>query len=396
MTNETNPTPAEPLARCAVGIAASSRSRAVAEIEIRPGGELSICATVSDTAGGYQGGQCLDTLKAEAYRIAAEPGGVRLMDDHTLGHLLTIWHAWHGNHMRAGCEHQRRRWNISDPITTKSYSIDDDTLRRIQRGSKLAELSDSNPDAARLHFLALYSIRPHHWQEIGDDEAEGIARRFEIVTEAESIAYAQVLARQSQGLSWKWKGKHRGCYFTPKPPVMVRAVTRLSGWVTPEEHPDGKLGKPCETCGYKYGSAWLREELPPEIVAELRGIIAAAKPAPSDSDLFAALGFRLTCERIPERTDCAGIEWSKGARHWVCRLERNRAVMEFPYSQGSAYTEPPKLADVLDCLRSDARLAADESEAEACGVKLSQWETLKRQAHAFRVLCGDAAEAIGL
>lgn len=37
-----------------------------------------------------------------------------------------------------------------------------------------------------------------------------------------------------------------------------------------EKHPQGLLTKPCPTCGYKYGSAWLREELPPEIVAEIK------------------------------------------------------------------------------------------------------------------------------
>lgn len=39
--------------------------------------------------------------------------------------------------------------------------------------------------------------------------------------------------------------------------------------VRPDEHPDGLLTKPCPACGYKYGTAWLREELPAEIIREV-------------------------------------------------------------------------------------------------------------------------------
>lgn len=39
----------------------------------------------------------------------------------------------------------------------------------------------------------------------------------------------------------------------------------LLGWVRPDEHPDGLLTKPCPVCGYKYGSAWLTEELPESV-----------------------------------------------------------------------------------------------------------------------------------
>lgn len=395
MTNEANSNEApalRPLARRVVGIAASNRSRAVAEIEITPAGVLSISAAVTDTAGGYSGGQCLDTLKGDALRIAAEPGGRLLMTEHEIGALLTIWRAWHLNNMRPGCPHQvGPEWDTAKPITRKLYSIEYDDRRRIERGSKLAELSDSNPDAARLHFLTLYSIRPNHWQEIADDEAEGIARRFEIVTEAESIPYANAVAKHAQGLPWRWKGKHRPSFYHPKPPVMVRTETRAAGWVRHEEHPDGLLSKPCPVCGYKYGSAWRTEPLPAEVVAAVHRIAGGAVTPP---DAFAALGFTLSSVRTNTRPD--SFRWPADARHWLCRLERNRQVMEFPYTQGSAHTEPPKLADVLDCLRSDASLAADENEAQACGVKLSEWETLKRQAHAFRLVVGDAAEAVGL
>jgi hypothetical protein len=43
-------------------------------------------------------------------------------------------------------------------------------------------------------------------------------------------------------------------------------------WVTRAEHPEGLLSHPCPVCGYKYGSAWLYEELPADVRATLVAI----------------------------------------------------------------------------------------------------------------------------
>jgi len=40
-------------------------------------------------------------------------------------------------------------------------------------------------------------------------------------------------------------------------------------WVTRNEHPEGLLLRPCPTCGYEYGSEWLYEPIPAEILAEI-------------------------------------------------------------------------------------------------------------------------------
>jgi hypothetical protein len=39
-----------------------------------------------------------------------------------------------------------------------------------------------------------------------------------------------------------------------------------AGWVTPGEHPEGLLGKPCPVCGYEYGSAWNKEDVPDTVL----------------------------------------------------------------------------------------------------------------------------------
>lgn len=49
------------------------------------------------------------------------------------------------------------------------------------------------------------------------------------------------------------------------------ASWNMLAWVTPTEHPAGLLTRPCPECGYRYGSAWLHEPLPAEVVAEVEG-----------------------------------------------------------------------------------------------------------------------------
>lgn len=43
-------------------------------------------------------------------------------------------------------------------------------------------------------------------------------------------------------------------------------------WVSRTEHPEGLLSQPCPTCGYKYGTAWLREEVPADVLAFLQAL----------------------------------------------------------------------------------------------------------------------------
>lgn len=47
----------------------------------------------------------------------------------------------------------------------------------------------------------------------------------------------------------------------------------MLAWVRRDEHPHGLLSYPCPTCGYKYGSAWLTEEIPADVRAQLVTII---------------------------------------------------------------------------------------------------------------------------
>lgn len=44
----------------------------------------------------------------------------------------------------------------------------------------------------------------------------------------------------------------------------------MLAWVRQDENPKGLLMKPCDVCGYRYGSRWLLEVLPPEVIQEVK------------------------------------------------------------------------------------------------------------------------------
>ena len=40
----------------------------------------------------------------------------------------------------------------------------------------------------------------------------------------------------------------------------------MLGWLKPEEHPEGLLCRPCPVCGYRYGTSWVREQVPQDVI----------------------------------------------------------------------------------------------------------------------------------
>jgi len=51
--------------------------------------------------------------------------------------------------------------------------------------------------------------------------------------------------------------------------VNQREGKALAMWVTEKEHPLGVLCKPCPVCGYQYGTKWLKENIPDDVVREI-------------------------------------------------------------------------------------------------------------------------------
>lgn len=201
-------------------------------------------------------GQCVDALAPSRLRELA-PG----WDRETVKRLRQTWEDWHLNDMRAGCVHQRaEKW--------------------AERGRK--------------------SVTLYHWRQMDKsrkarDEAEKAAQGA--LTRGETFAPTpeQVKAANSPWSRATWTPEApegyeaaRSLYPGDKGPTESKTL----GWLYPLEaanggtideestHPDGLLCRPCPECGYKYGSAWLREEVPADVLRFLQELPEAdAAPA---------------------------------------------------------------------------------------------------------------------
>lgn len=142
------------------------------------GDKLSISGVVGPKRNGNCKGSCGQIVGAEITRFA--PG----WDASKVSQFYADWKAWHLNHMRAGCQHQRALGWDKKPI---------DPTKPLDTYGK--------------HF----------------------------------------------------PGQHMDSW-------------NMLAWVRQDEHPDGLLMKPCPECGYKYGSAWLKEAVPAEVIDRLKAL----------------------------------------------------------------------------------------------------------------------------
>ncbi len=130
----------------------------------------------------------------------------------------------------------------------------------------------------------------------------------------------------------------------------------VAHWVYKTEHPAGLLCEPCPECGYKYGSAWLKEELPADICDQLEALRVRieAEEGPDDPEL-AKLGAhdRAAVEFLRDTKTEIFIEYKRHGKHFpedketrdiysvtLRRGKHVKRVMEFDFGQSinaSAY-----------------------------------------------------------
>jgi hypothetical protein len=192
-------------------------------------GRLSVVGVEGPRSNGDAWGGCGQiTIDPEKF-VELGPG----WDKASIARLRDIWARWHLNDMRAGCEHQRAAgWDTGRALEVVSYGLTHEAMR------------------------------------LRTDTLKAIARAWLRMESLELTPTARALADLDD---W-FKARHEppdadsplsGCYEVKK------RETKATGWVYPHEHPAGLLGKACEVCGYKYGHAWQREEVPAEVIAEL-------------------------------------------------------------------------------------------------------------------------------
>lgn len=147
--------------------------------------------------------------------------------------LAQIAKRWHLNDMRPGCSHQRL-WQTDKVLTITGLEWGTAFFAEGRRAAN-GEMSVSDYSVFSQRAKIVISVttpweRPKHpdlWP----------SSVFELMN-----------------LSFLKEGKRE---------------QKTAGWVLPEEHPEGLLTKACGECGYRYGSAWLYEEVPEDVLQQL-------------------------------------------------------------------------------------------------------------------------------
>lgn len=208
------------------------------------GRKLSIHGVTDPRSNGEADGSCgqnIDDLRASSDHPNVNQGWTTGM----IYKLAGAWDAWHMNDMRPWCEHQRLNWEFQKTVEVVEYRLTTEAARLRDRVRQLA----------------------------ADHALEG--RKFpkqEPMIEALGLLKDPYLPRYSPPDA---DDPLSGCY-----EVRKREMKQI-GWVYPQEHPEGILMKPCEECGYKYGSAWNFEEVPEETIEWLFSLPEADPPMPT-------------------------------------------------------------------------------------------------------------------
>lgn len=203
--------------------------RAFAKIEYK-NGKLSICGVIAPMKNGNckgSAGQCVDEIR--------KGNPIDGWTDEMLQKFCDIWDRWHLNDMNPCCEHQRELgWMKKAKEKVTLYHF------RLKR-----EVCNAQKEAEKAAIAALKAGKPFYPTK----------EQTRIANLAYSIVTSDVYAPEE---------------YEPKKPLYSgdtgSTETKALGWLRPEEHPEGILGKPCPICGYKYGSAWKTEEIPVEII----------------------------------------------------------------------------------------------------------------------------------
>lgn len=204
------------------------------------GRKLSISGVEGPTSNGDCLGSCgqIDMgFRDGTRRLSAFSAGWR---DATWADFLAAWGKWHLNDLTAGCEHQRENWDTTEKLEIVTYKLTMDAYRK----------RNAIKDAAQRKL-----------------ETEGAASVTDSERELLALPWTRHDAPDADSAA-------SGCYEVEK------RETKAAGWVTEKEHPRGLLSKPCEVCGYKYGTKWLHREIPAQVLEFLQGLPdSTIKPA---------------------------------------------------------------------------------------------------------------------
>jgi len=150
--------------------------------------------------------------------------------------LLDIWNRWHLNDMVPSCEHQEALgWGeiAREKVTIYKWKLD----------WKVSKMQSNIEDKA------LEDIKEKQHATITNEQADILKLEYWTKTETPEAPSK---------------------YYKPDEDNHIEQ--KALGWLDESEHSRGILSKACPTCGYKYGSAWKKRELPKEVIKFIQSL----------------------------------------------------------------------------------------------------------------------------
>jgi hypothetical protein len=212
-------------------------------------GKLSLTGVIGARAGGNCWGSCGQIQGYLTEEVVPATGWTKEM----IQKLQDIWERWHLNNMRPECEHQRAlgwREKAKQAVTLYNWRLtpESEKLRKTAEQAAIEALKagETFTPTAEQAFIANLEQWPQTYEPLPADIAS---------------------------------------YYDPAKPLYEGSPSRPTetktlGWLTTDQHPEGLLSTPCPVCGYKYGTAWLHEDVPDDVIDWLFSLPPAAKPCP--------------------------------------------------------------------------------------------------------------------
>lgn len=224
---------------CKVAGYASIPVSVFCRIEFSKDGRLSITGVIGPMSTGDARGGCGQIDDALRETLPEEITFTEGWNAELFEKFLSAWERWHLNDMRSGCEHQRAAWDTGKEIKIVKVNVETWKIRDAENRASVSAALAGKLFSAPRYFLGF------------------------VVYEALQAAKCGDIYRPKSDAEKTWFDAGV---------IKITTETTTAGWVRKTEHPEGLLCKPCPVCGYKYGSAWKREEVPAEVLAFLESL----------------------------------------------------------------------------------------------------------------------------
>jgi hypothetical protein len=233
------------------------------------------------------------------------------MDKNDLLQMIEYWKEWHLNDARAWCIHQKN-WNRSKKLEIVNIRVNTWKMKDKEL-AKLFDVLKYNPKNKHEFNVLRMNLNNLPTSPIGK-------------------MIKKVKLMQLKNMKYEPEGFEKSWFDNGV--IEYKTEEKIANWTYPYEHPDGILCKECPECGYKYGTNWLIEYLPQEVIDFFVTLPASIDKSKQINEIDEWLkNHNIKCNSIFQEYSNPNMD-STEMDHWKLVLECNEVEKTFYYSTG--------------------------------------------------------------